>query len=133
MRKGTLVGIVLLVGFSSMLLFSFGDQVRSYMHFAEAAETGKQAHVVGTWVKERRYRYERERNTFSFYMADESGDIRLVEYSNPKPANFEDAEQLVIEGAMDGDVFRAEHILVKCPSKYNETRAPADLTTAATE
>ncbi|MFC2086001.1 hypothetical protein ACFLRO_02180 [Bacteroidota bacterium] len=25
---------------------------------------------------------------------------------------------------MSGDVFEAEYILVKCPSKYNATRAP---------
>ena len=132
MKKTTLIGIVLLLGFTSLLMFSFGDQVRGYMQFSEAAATGKQAHVVGTWVQDRHYRYERERNTFSFYMADQAGEIRLVEYPNPKPANFEDAEQLVVEGAIDGEIFRAEHILVKCPSKYNETRSPDEMT-ATTE
>jgi cytochrome c-type biogenesis protein CcmE len=43
---------------------------------------------------------------------------------NPKPANFEEAEKLVIEGSTQGDVFVADKILTKCPSKYNES-APA--------
>jgi len=122
MKKSTLFGVLLLVGFTSMLFFSFGDQVQGYMDFSEAEATGNQAHVVGTWVKERNFAYERDRNTFSFYMADQSGDIRLVEYLNPKPANFEDADQIVVEGAFDGELFRAESILVKCPSKYNSTQ-----------
>ena len=46
----------------------------------------------------------------------------MVRYSNPKPANFEDADQLVIEGYSAGDHFVAENILVKCPSKYNDGR-----------
>ena len=52
-------------------------------------------------------------------MQDEVGNVRQVQYANPKPANFEDAEKLVIEGVASGDIFEAEHILVKCPSKYN--------------
>ena len=106
------------------MFISFGEQVRGYMVFEEAMVSGKQAHVVGTWVRDRQFSYERDRNVFSFYLADQTGDIRLVEYANPKPANFEDADQIVVEGFMDGDVFRAEHILVKCPSKYNETKSP---------
>ncbi len=46
--------------------------------------------------------------------------MRRVHYPHPKPANFEDAERLVVRGAAEGDVFVARHILVKCPSKYND-------------
>ncbi len=125
--KKTLIGILFMVGFSSLLLWSFGKQVGGYMDFSEAAQTRSRAHVVGKWVKERHFTYDREKNTFSFYMEDEKGNIRLVVYPRPKPPNFEDAEEVVVEGEMQGDVFYAEHILVKCPSKYNDMRA----TTAA--
>ena len=66
--------------------------------------------------------YDPASNTFAFTMADEEGVVRKVVYANPKPANFEDAEKVVVDGQMVGDVFQAEHILVKCPSKYNEAR-----------
>jgi cytochrome c-type biogenesis protein CcmE len=132
MKKTTIFGLVLLAGFVSLLFFSFGEQVQGYMVFEEAASSGKRAHVVGTWVRERQYSYARDRNTFSFYMADQTGDVRLIEYANPKPANFEDADQIVVEGSMVGDVFQAEHILVKCPSKYNETQSLESSTTAHT-
>ena len=55
-------------------------------------------------------------------MADEKGTVRRVVFADPKPANFEDAEKVVVEGQIAGDVFEAEHILVKCPSKYNDAR-----------
>lgn len=123
MKPKTLIGLVLIVGFAALLFFNFGQQVGGYMSFTEAQQTGAKAHVVGTWVKDRAVAYDRDRNVFTFYMADEQGAIRQVEYANPKPANFEDAERLVIEGYQKGDVFVADHILVKCPSKYNDTKA----------
>jgi cytochrome c-type biogenesis protein CcmE len=64
-------------------------------------------------------------------MKDEQGAVRQVQYLNPKPANFEDAEKLVIEGTANGDVFVANHILVKCPSKYNETNVMGEAETRA--
>ena len=123
MKPKTIIGLVLLVGFTSLLLLNFGEQVGGYMNFAQAADTGARAHVVGEWVRDQGSSYDRDQNVFSFYMKDDAGVVRKVQYANPKPPNFEDAEKLVIDGYHRGDVFVAEHILVKCPSKYNDTRA----------
>jgi cytochrome c-type biogenesis protein CcmE len=123
MKPKTLIGLVLMIGFAALLFVNFGQQVGGYMSFSEAEATGAKAHVVGHWVKDRAFQYDRERNVFSFYMQDEQGTVRQIHYANPKPANFEDAERLVIEGYQEGEVFVADHILVKCPSKYNDTRA----------
>ena len=41
-------------------------------------------------------------------------------YNNPKPQDFDASEQVVITGNMRGDVFMADKILLKCPSKYVE-------------
>ncbi len=123
MKPKSIIGLVLMLGFSALLFVSFGEQVGGYMNFQEAEATGASAHVVGEWLEERHYSYDRDTNVFSFYMQDETGQVRLVRYANPKPANFEDAERLVIEGYPEGDAFVAKHILVKCPSKYNDERA----------
>ena len=121
MKPKTIVGLLLMVGFGSLLLLNFGNQVGGYMDFSQAAATGSKAHVVGQWVEEQAFQYDRDRNVFSFYMRDEGGAVRRVQYPHPKPPNFEDAEKLVVEGSMQGEIFVADHILVKCPSKYNET------------
>lgn len=119
MKPKTIIALVLMLGFASLLFLNFGQQVGGYMTFSDALTTGARAHVVGRWVSEQPAVYDRDQNVFSFYMEDETGEIRQVRYANPKPANFEDAERVVVEGHMDGDVFVASYILVKCPSKYN--------------
>ena len=122
MKWKSILGLLAMAGFAGLLLMNFGSQVSGYMNFEQAAETGSSAHVEGTWVEDRHTRYDRSANVFSFYMKDESGTVRQVRYPNPKPANFEQAEQVVVEGRMDGRAFAADHILVKCPSKYNDTK-----------
>ncbi len=93
------------------------------MHFAEAKESGDFAHVVGEWVTDRATHYDPENNLFTFHMQDDQGQTRQVRYHNPRPASFEDADKIVVEGRFDGDVFMAKHILMKCPSKYNDVGA----------
>ena len=121
MRPKTLIGLAFVGVFGFFVVTSFSQQVSGYETFTEAAESGRRAHVVGTRLESEPARYDPDRNVFTFVMADEDGTARRVVYANPKPASFEDAEQVVVEGQMlaTGD-FEAEHILVKCPSKYNE-------------
>ena len=123
MKPKTIIALVIMVGFASLLFLNFGQQVGGYMNFTQAEVTGQKAHVVGEWVKEEHFQYDRDQNLFQFYMKDEAGEVREVHYTRPKPANFEDAERLVIEGYAEGEIFVASNILVKCPSKYNDTRS----------
>jgi cytochrome c-type biogenesis protein CcmE len=122
MKWKSILGLIAMAGFAGLLFFNFGSQVSGYMDFQKAAQSGSQAHVVGTWVEDRPTRYDRSANVFTFYMRDQTGTVRKVRYPNPKPANFEQAEQVVVEGKMDGEAFAASHILVKCPSKYNDAK-----------
>jgi len=126
MRPTTLLGLAFVGIFGFLVVTSFGDQVSGWETFDDAATSGRQAHVVGTWVRDAPASYDPERNVFTFTMADTAGTVRSVVYANPKPANFEDAERVVVQGRMSqagpGEVFEAEHILVKCPSKYNDGR-----------
>lgn len=126
MKWKSILGLLAMVGFAGLLLLNFGSQVGGYMNFEQAAETGSKAHVVGTWVEDRATRYDRGANAFTFYMRDEAGTVRKVRYPNPKPANFEQAEEVVVEGRMEDDAFVADNILVKCPSKYNDAKGLQD-------
>lgn len=122
MKPKTLIGLVAMVGFAGLLFVNFGSQVGGYMNFQEAAQSGAKAHVVGTWAEDRPMHYDRAQNVFVFHMRDENGNVRRVRYNNPKPSNFEQADQLVVEGYAQNETFVADHILVKCPSKYNDTK-----------
>ena len=122
MRTKTIIGIVLIILFTGVLLMNFGQQVGGYMNFSEAESSGSRAHVVGDWVEARAFTYDENANIFSFHMMDDNGIVREVRYNHPKPPNFEDAEKIVVEGFAQDEIFVAENILVKCPSKYNDAR-----------
>lgn len=122
MKLKTIIGLVVMAGFAGLLFLNFGNQVGGYMSFDQAASSDAKAHVVGTWVEDMPTEYDRSANVFTFHMRDQNGNIQRVRYANPKPANFEDATEIVVEGYAQNDAFVAEHILVKCPSKYNETK-----------
>jgi cytochrome c-type biogenesis protein CcmE len=59
---------------------------------------------------------------FTFMLQDNTGQLVKVVYGEPKPANFEQAVSIVAIGHYDEtrQVFMADDMLVKCPSKYQE-------------
>jgi cytochrome c-type biogenesis protein CcmE len=101
----------------------------SYSNFKEAKESKseEEVHVAGTLVKNKpmEYKPEVDPNKFSFYMLDKNGEEMHVILNKSKPQDFERSEQLVIIGAMQGNDFVANDILMKCPSKYNNGQQQA--------
>ena len=132
MKPKTIIGVLLLAAFTFLVVKNFGEQVSGYMTFAEAKATQARAHVVGERVPTRPASYDRDANRFTFFLKDEDGGLGQVIYDNPKPANFEDADKVVVDGHYAGDVFVAENILIKCPSKYNESGEFEAVTASAT-
>lgn len=120
MKPKLIFGIVAIIGFTSLLMYNFGNSISTYVNF-EKASGMEGAHVVGTWVDSRNYGFSMETKQFSFYMEDKDGNINRVIYPKPKPNNFEQADQLVVIGKMRNGVFYANDMLMKCPSKYNST------------
>ncbi len=55
----------------------------------------------------------------TFTMTDGSAELPVV-YNDVKPDNFEEATEVILEGYYDkaANVFRAEKLTTKCPSKY---------------
>lgn len=114
------LGIGSIVLFTSLLMYNFGNSIDSYVNFEQAENRGS-SHVVGTWDDSRDWGFSRESMRFSFHMKDHDGNVRRVVYPRPKPNNFEQATQLVVIGEMRENVFYANDMLMKCPSKYNDT------------
>ena len=119
MKPKLIIGIVAIVGFTSLLMYNFGESISSYTDF-ESAKDRSTAHVAGVWDNTKDYGFSTEQKQFTFYMSDEKGTVKKVVYPKPKPNNFEDADQVVVIGQMRGDIFYANDMLIKCPSKYND-------------
>lgn len=129
MKPKLVLGIVAIVAFTSLLMYNFGESISTYTTFDTAAETGS-AHVPGTWDDTREYGFSKETKQFTFFMKDEAGNSKKVVYPKAKPNNFEQADRLVVIGEMKGDVFYANEMLMKCPSKYNDAN-PGEYTKAS--
>lgn len=125
------IALLAIAVFSALLFQNFGNSISTYVNFQEAAgRGGKTAHVVGSWMKETPAEFSMETKTFSFSMKDEAGNICQVVYSKPKPSNFDQADKIVVIGAMKGGRFYASDMLLKCPSKYNDAK-PAEFEKAS--
>lgn len=121
---GVLVGIAVLgmVGITIFSLVGTGMGAGKYTTFDKAKENGETAHIAGQWVRQNEAHYDGNIDLFRFYMADSTNKIQLVHYQEPMPVNFKEAERIVVEGAYKDEVFLADKIFMKCPSKYNETK-----------
>lgn len=119
MKPKLILGVVSIVLFTSLLMYNFGTSISTYVNF-EQAENRSSSHVVGVWESSLDYGFNNQTMQFSFHMKDEDGNVRRVVYPRPKPNNFEQATQLVVIGEMRNNVFYANDMLMKCPSKYNE-------------
>lgn len=122
MKKIHIVAIVLIAVSIGFILSTFLNS-SSYATFKEAVEyPGKEFSVSGKLNTKREMVYNPtiNANAFSFFLVDSEGTERKVVFNGSKPQDFERSESVVIAGRMDGKEFRADKILMKCPSKYND-------------
>jgi len=111
--------VILAAGVGLSSLFTDGGMI-SYVSFNEARATTSNVQVMGE-ILAAGTSYEPETGSFSFYITDEAGDKMKVVYSGTKPGNFDQATSVVCIGNFQEDTFHANKLLVKCPSKYQET------------
>jgi cytochrome c-type biogenesis protein CcmE len=131
MKKSHIIGIVVIALAIGIIMSSAGD-ASTYVSFGEAIERAKdgnetKVHVVGRLKKDAQghivgmnYDPLIDPNYFTFMLVDTNRVEQQVVYFNPKPQDFERSEQVVITGNMKNNVFVADKILLKCPSKYVE-------------
>jgi cytochrome c-type biogenesis protein CcmE len=119
-RAWTVVGILLLIGFAGFAFATFRTTLTPYVTFAEARAASRVVQVAGALEKQST-RYDTEAEALYFALLDaETGATLPVRYQGLRPANFEDAISIVAIGSwsVEAQEFRAEKLLVKCPSKY---------------
>lgn len=142
MKRIHIIGI-LIVAVAISIMMSTASDASVYVPFSEAKERAQEGddtkvHVVGRLKKDAKghivgmqYDPVLDPNYFSFVLVDTNRVEQTVVYYNPKPQDFERSEQVVITGSMQQDVFVADKILLKCPSKYTENEVKATEKTAS--
>jgi cytochrome c-type biogenesis protein CcmE len=118
MKKAYWLGAAVLLGFLVLGLSTFSRSMTPYVSFAEAKTTKRTVQVMGA-LEKGTSRYDIATKTLHFNLVDpQTKELLPVTYRDVKPANFEDAVSIVAIGKFQADGFRAEKLLVKCPSKY---------------
>lgn len=131
MKKTHIIGIGV-IAIAIVIIISTAGDASTYVTFNEAAEmaeegNNKSIHVVGKLPKTpegqiKGIEESPDKLSFSFLLEDNNKKLEKVYYNNPIPADFIRSEQVVIIGSYKKDVFVADNILLKCPSKYEENK-----------
>lgn len=131
MKKSHIIALVV-IAVAIAIIMTTTKEASSYVTFEQAAQmasTGnhKSIHVVGALKKdEAGHIIGMDRTSdmlsFSFVLVDDNGKEQKVYYNEPMPPDFTKSEKVVVIGHYQADLFIAEKILLKCPSKYQENK-----------
>jgi len=129
MKKSHIIGIVV-IAIAVFVIISTAGDASTYVSFDEAkalVESGsaKKVHVVGQLKKDDNGEIVgvvpgEDKLTVTFLMVDNNQKTNKVFYNQPMPPDLKQSEQVVVIGKYKDDIFYANQILLKCPSKYEE-------------
>ena len=129
MKKTHIFGIVIIAIAVMIIIITAGD-ASTYVTFREAMKmaadgNNKKIHVVGQLKKDKEGNVQglqvtQDKLSVSFLMIDNENIEQKIYYNEPMPPDLQRSEQVVVIGSFKDDVFVADKILLKCPSKYQE-------------
>ena len=117
-------GIVVAVVIGVLIATSFSGSTSDYMTVAEVKALGadqtRDSRVLGEIVPNS-VNYNTSELLLTFQIMDNTGTLP-ISYHGPQPDMLVDAVEAVAIGKYDpaAQVFAAEELLMKCPSKYEE-------------
>lgn len=130
MKKSSIIGLIVIAVAVTVIISTSAD-ASAYLTFDEAyelAENGKskKIHVVGQLKKDANGNptgiyASPNKLAVTFVMVDNNMKEQTVYYNEPMPADLLRSEQVVVIGNYQEDRFIADRIVLKCPSKYEET------------
>lgn len=122
--KFVIGGVVVAVVIGLLIVVSFSGSTSDYLTIAEVKALGpeqtRSSRVVGEIVPDSVEWNTRELH-LTFEIEDGTGMLP-ISYHGPQPDMLVDAVEAEVVGKYDptDEVFEAEELLMKCPSKYEE-------------
>lgn len=117
MRSKYIFGILVIVILIVFAGINLQKSMTPYVSLKEAMATDSVVQFKGSRVVGSE-KYNPANKEFAFRLVDDNGEECQVVYRGVKPANFEQATEVVAIGRHKDGIFQAEQLLVKCPSKY---------------
>jgi len=122
--KFVIGGVVVALVIGLLIATSFSGSTSDYLTVAEVKALGleqpRNSRVAGDIVPDSVVWNTRELH-LTFEIEDDTGQL-AISYHGPQPDMLVDAVEAVVIGKYDTEaqVFEAEELLMKCPSKYEE-------------
>ncbi len=117
MKLRYVVALVIILGFMIYGAASLKTSLTPYVTFAEAKSFPQTVQVMGELEKSAT-RYDTSAGLLYFTLKDKNAELLEISYKGVRPGNFDQATQIVAIGNYKAQVFEADQLLVKCPSKY---------------
>lgn len=117
MKTKYIVGILIIAAFMVYAAINLSKSLTPYVSVSEARKSLATVQVKGQRVVGSEH-FDLKEKIFTFKMKDDKGEEFPVIYNGVKPANLEQAVEIVVIGKFVNDTFHADQLLVKCPSKY---------------
>ena len=118
--------LLLLVGYLGFSMFQATTETGAY-YMTVSELYGRSPEIVGQRVRvngtvvDGSEDWNAQEITLRFAVADESGDEMPIVFYGPRPDNFQRAASAIVEGELTADgTFKADTLLLKCPSRYEE-------------
>lgn len=117
-------GVVVVAVVAVLIATSFGGSTSDYLTIAQvkalAPDQTRDSRVAGAIIPES-INWNTREVRLTFEIKDETGSLS-ISYRGPQPDMLVDAVEAVAIGRYDpsAQVFEAEELLMKCPSKYEE-------------
>jgi cytochrome c-type biogenesis protein CcmE len=127
MKKAHIILIVLIAAVAAILISTYTSAVDSVTFAQAKTQAGKQVKVVGSFDKTNPIVYDAvaDPNLTRFHVIDSEGasvEVFLHDKQG-QPMGLAQSENVTLEGKYEADgSFHATHLLMKCPSKYNEQK-----------
>ena len=115
-------GAIIFVVLAWLIVTNIGGASAQYLSVEELLALGPSDQMVRVsgLVLGETIDWDPQRLVLRFEIADEGGSIPVI-YEGARPDMFRDGAQVVVEGKhSSNDVFQANALLLKCPSKYVE-------------
>ena len=130
MKKSAIIGLIVIAVAIGMIVSSAGS-ASSYVTFDEAyamSTSGKDQsiHVVGELKKNSNGEIvgvnpSSDMLSVNFVLVDDDQREQIVYLNQPMPSDLLRSDKVVVIGGYKEERFVADKVLLKCPSKYEET------------
>ena len=130
MKKSSIIGLVV-IAIAVAVIISTSGNASAYVTFDEAktmAVNGRKSsiHVIGELKKNSLGQVigvnpSRDRLSVQFTLVDDNEKEQVVYLNQPMPTDLLKSEKVVVIGGYKNARFVADKVLLKCPSKYEET------------